>query len=371
MKIFFDYQTFHYHRFGGISKYFIHLFEEFELMSDIDFNLGLKSSPNEHLKLYDNQYYYDESNVSFGLVLKLKKKWLEMQNRKKSIRELKKENYDLFHPTYYDPYHVRYNRKPLVVTVYDMVHERFADKFTFSDHKTIEWKKLVCEKATKIIAISESTKNDLIEILKIPTEKIDVIHLAVKDLSSYKTDTVFSLKIPQKYILYIGNRGLYKNFNNFIHAIAPILKEDDQMKLVCTGPDFNLKELQYINDLGVYGDQLIHLFPNDDEMNNLYQKAQIFVFPSLYEGFGLPILEAFSVGCPVVMSNTSSLPEVGGEAAAYFDPYSINEMRIKIKNILYNKAKQSEMIELGKKRVKKFSLEKTAQKTLHAYKCLI
>jgi len=173
--------------------------------------------------------------------------------------------------------------------------------------------------------------------------------------------------LPKKYILFVGSRSGYKNFNLFVEAITPLLVKDNELKLVCVGggnfkeiENEKFKRLNIINKIYQYS-------VNDDILTYLYKKAVAFIFPSLYEGFGIPILEAFSCGCPVIASNTSSLPEVAGDAAVYFDPTDKLSMLNSIQKVIYNDELKKQLINKGIERVKEFTWEKTAEKTKMLY----
>jgi len=371
MKVLYDHQIFEMQKFGGISRYFSEL-----IKTNPSAKLALKYTDNlyfdeDHCKLFKllpkNEPQYD--NFLFGLNFKGRgrlfrcyKKIRQKNNISKSINYLNKLDFDVFHPTYYNTYFLQYlKNKPFVLTVHDMIHEIFVEE---DQHTIINKKKLILQ-SNKIITISENTKKDIVKFFpEINEEKISVVYLA----SSFPLIEQYEEK--GNYILYTGNRDGYKNFNNLIKAIAPLLIKYN-FRLICTGSSFYDTELQMMKNLNISDRVLCNKFTSEDELIALYSKASIFVFPSLYEGFGIPILEAFATGCPALLSNTSSLPEIGGNAAVYFDPYSIDDMRIKIENVLTSTALQKELIKKGKERVKQFSWKKCAQETVDVYKKII
>jgi glycosyltransferase involved in cell wall biosynthesis len=166
----------------------------------------------------------------------------------------------------------------------------------------------------------------------------------------------------------VGSRGGYKNFNIFIKAIALLLIQYD-FKLICTGSPFSKNETDLFQYLNI-DDRIICRLVSDEELYSLYAKATAFVFPSLYEGFGIPVLEAFATGCPAILSNTSSLPEIGDDGAVYFVPYSIDDMRRVIEKVITSKTLQNKLIKNGKKPRKKFSWEKCARETMNVYEMI-
>jgi glycosyltransferase involved in cell wall biosynthesis len=172
--------------------------------------------------------------------------------------------------------------------------------------------------------------------------------------------------------LFVGNRGIYKNFTFFIKSISPLLFEEKDLYLVCAGGgDFSYDEIHLFDDLKIKGKVLHYPITHDSTLSQLYQKAALFAFPSLYEGFGIPVLEAFSCGCPVAVSNSSSLPEVGGEAVKYFDPNNLESIQKVVDEIVHNNSLQDTLRSRGYQRLKLFSWEKTAQNTKKVYDNLL
>jgi glycosyltransferase involved in cell wall biosynthesis len=219
----------------------------------------------------------------------------------------------------------------------------------------------VIKNANRIIAVSENTKSDIIDILNVDEDKIDIIYHGYNESKKgNKTDRL------GKYILFIGRRATYKNFNTFTEAICQLLKREKDMKLICTGKPFNREEIAHLTKLGI-ADQTFVITTGDNKLNDLYYNALVFVFPSLYEGFGMPILEAFTNDCPVCLSNTSCFPEIAGNAGAYFDPNDHGSILDAVEKVVYNKAFADELILNGQTRLKNFKWTKTIQETLDSY----
>jgi glycosyltransferase involved in cell wall biosynthesis len=248
-----------------------------------------------------------------------------------------------------------------------MIHELFPDMV--KGDNTATQKKKVIECATKIIAISENTKTDIIKFYDIDPKNIVVIPLATS-LQTHTPD--ITLNLPQKYILFVGYRRAYKNFTFFINSISSLLYEEKDLYLICAGGGvFSYDEMQLLNDLKIKMQVLHYPIANDSTLSQLYKKAILFIFPSLYEGFGIPVLEAFSCGCPVAASNCSSLPEVGGEAVNYFDPCNSDSIQKVVEDIVHNKSLQDSIRIRGYQRLKLFSWEKTALDTKNVYDNLL
>lgn len=351
MKILIDNQVYENQKFGGISRYF----DELQL-SDVTI---------ERLLPYEKR-----PAVKNGIINKFRKKFKPamtkpMVSNKYNFynTQLREREFHIFHPTYYDNYFLESIDKPFVLTVHDMIHEKYPEYFGINSDSIN--KRRLCEAAEKIIAISENTKKDIIEIFGTPEDKINVIYHSTnfKNLLPVKP----KISIPESYILITGNRSIYKNFLTFLVAIAPLLLERKDLYIICTGPDLSEIEKKWIQDLGIEA-QVRHYFcKNDNELVFLYSNAECFVFPSLYEGFGFPVLEAFACECPVVSSPGGSLREIAGEGAAYFDPKNILDMRQVINKVLLDEVLKKELVAAGKKRLNDFSWDKCREQTIDVY----
>ena len=214
-----------------------------------------------------------------------------------------------------------------------------------------------------IIAVSENTKKDIIELLNIPEEKIHVIpHGGPKKESIEGTPLM-----DEPYFLYVGTRNYYKNYAQTIKDFSMFAHNHKDINLVCTGPDFTKKELAEIDQLGMTG-RIVHRRVNDEGLKNLYANAVAFIFPSLYEGFGLPILESFAYGCPVLLNNKSCFPEIAKDAAIYFDSQPGSSDLIERLEVVYNNDKlRNEMRTKGYNRLTCYSWDKSAQQLASLY----
>lgn len=361
MKILYDHQIFSHQRFGGVSRYFTNLINHADKNKNIETKLGLVTSKNEYMpKSFDF--------ISKRLGKKLYKRIISI-NKKKSKRLLENYNYDVFHPTYYNPYFLPFLKdKPFVLTVHDMMPELFPE-FYPSDFSDIVYKKLLVKKASKIIAVSNQTKNDLIKLLSVDEKKISVVHHCV-NLKSKQIKN-HNYKIPKNYLLYVGSRILYKNFTTFIKSIAPILIKHSDLKLVLAGGgEITESEKKLICKLNLKSN-IVHFKNFDDHLLSLlYTNAKAFIFPSLYEGFGIPILESFSNHCPVLLSDTPVFKEIAEDNCLYFDPKSEESIRDKIQNILEDDKLRKKLIKKGLTRLSNFTPDKTFFNTLDVYKSI-
>ena len=352
MKVIYDYQIMIAQRYGGISRSYFELLQRFKTNNEIKPKL---------LCLFNDNAYFSQGK-SHKLYSKIRGR--HRLNKIRTIMHLRMDNYDIFHPTYFDPYFLKYNKGKLVLTVYDMIHELMSDYF--SDAATvIENKKLLMHKADRIIAISESTKKDILRLYPdIDEKKISVIYIGSNFNASDTKER--DERFPSRYVLFVGTRRIYKNYDRFFESMIPILEDDRDLHLVCIGGGkFTEQELARQKK---YEDRIHQMTVDDQTLCYAYSHALCFVFPSLYEGFGIPTLEAFACNCPVVLSNTSSMPEVGGNAVEYINPYDVNDMTQKIQNVLNDENLRVRMIEKGREQLKKFDWDEIAQQTIDCYK---
>lgn len=346
--------------FGGISRYF------FELMNNAS-SAGFEYDLS--LLLSSNEYLFESTKISSAIKIpnKFAKNFYRLSNQlnlQYSQLQINYADYDILHPTFYEDYFVQKIKNPYVLTVHDLINEKFPQYFQ-NNNKLVKQKQNLIENASRIIAVSENTKKDIIEHFKINESKIDVIYLA-ESLSSIKSLKVE--KLPPRYLLFIGKRGGYKNFENMYEGVKNLLKKESDLFLVCAGGgEFSLTEKgQFLRD------ELSHKinyfsFTKNEELKYLYENAVCFIFPSLYEGFGIPVLESFASGCVLCVSYSSSLKEIGGSAALYFDPNSPEEIKNAVEHAL-SLDKKNAYIEEGFQELKKYTWRKTTEHTFNTYK---
>ncbi len=365
MKILYDHQVFSTQVHGGVSRYFTELIKKIQQYPDVSIDVSAIHSENR----YFNQIFPQKSiNFLSGRKFPGKYTLNYALNKFHSSRAIKKADYDLFHPTYFDPYFMKnFPSKPFVVTIYDMIHEKYPESFP-PDDKTSQYKYELIMNSSRIIAISEQTKSDILDVCNIEKEKIKVIPLASSlDVHSVRKMKQDSGEYRKKFILFVGGRRGYKNFHLLLEAVAPILEESRTLTLICAGGDpVTVEERKFMRDLHIE-DRIQHVNPSDEGLADYYKHACCFVFPSLYEGFGIPILEAFACRCPVVCSNTGSFPEIAGDAAVYFDPGNIDSVQDALRRIIERGDLRENLIRKGRERNGKYSWERTAQMTHELY----
>ena len=366
MKIAFDQQVFLLQQYGGISRYVCSLAEhlaasgraETRIVAPLHFNYALKDSSVAGRRLWLPHL----PSKAFRLV--------EATSKILARLELQQFRPQILHETYYSEHSFKPRNAARVLTVYDMIHERYADNFE-NAHWTSDAKRLAVERADHVICISESTRRDLIDLWNIPAAKLSVTHLAADRIFAQAPIEAGRFEHPRPFVLIVGSRGNYKNFEGFLRAFASLPDICDALDVICFGGGaMTPRELETARNNGLRPEQLVHISGDDLMLVKLYQAALAFVYPSLYEGFGIPPLEAMAAGCPVITSNSSSLPEVVGEAGEYFDPNDDADMAAAMLRVLESTERRQELIGLGRQRQALFSWDKCAMQTLDIYERL-
>ncbi len=290
---------------------------------------------------------------------------------------LKKHKIDLYHGLSHEiPYGIKI---PSVVTVHDLIFELYPELFPKIDAFLYRLKyRSSALRADKIIAVSKSTKNDLIKIYNIKPEKITVVYqicneIFGKEIPQAELEKVRrQYNLPEDFILYVGSVIRRKGLLNIVKA-TEMLPGSLKIPIVAigNGKEYLQQVLKYVNDKNL--GNLFYHFKGiaNEELPAFYRLAKIFIYPSIYEGFGIPVLEAITSGVPVITSNTSSMPEAGGDAPLYTNPDSPEEISKAIEKILTDRQLAETMIEKGLKHAKKFTAERMAKETFDVYKSLI
>lgn len=275
----------------------------------------------------------------------------------------------LWHSTYYSM-PPRWTG-PMVITAVDMIHERLSRLFSRPvDERFRQRKKQCILAADKVICISRATQRDVHEILGIPRERTQVVPLACS--SSFRvarTDSELTmLSTTDPYVLHVGMRSYHKNFRLVLEAYSRWDRRKD-INLVTVGAPWSSKEMDYLEALGI--SDRVHLLTNvdDETLCRLYNQASAFVYPSLYEGFGVPLLEAMACGCPMVASRIPSTLEIAQECPVYFEPTQPDDL-ISALDIAVVEGRDSARVLLGLQLVQRFSWDSTAQETLKVYHAL-
>ncbi len=360
----FDYQVFCLQQYGGISRYYTTLCRNLEEQQGVDARVLAWLHINRYLEHSPCRPAWSKRVPSPQFPLRVLK-WLNDTTLNRYV-------------THYSPsivhrtYHYRTNRfKPgtkIVTTVYDMIHEQFPGDFVPTD-PTAAAKVRDVATADLVLCISERTSRDLQEIHHVAEDKIRVVHLGV---SSVLSDNRYELGPLPPFILYVGVRGGYKNFESLLraYAISELLRRD--FVIVCFGGgDWTASEGRLLEELEIPPERIRRLSGDDNILTACYHQARLLVVPSLYEGFGLPVLEAMAQGCPVACSDRGSLPEVAGEAAVYFDPQDAEDISATLNQLLYDDDKLSILAAAGRVRATRFTWERCAVETLAAYRSIM
>lgn len=365
MKIIYDHQIFAQQKYGGISRYFLELAHR----------MPLEEGGNAAIfaPLHINAYI-QSSHATRGVRLpKFRGSTLAINaadNIMGRVAIKYRRDIDIFHSTYYAKASYSPAHSKRVLTVFDMIHERFPDSFR-DGGKTTALKRSAVQNSDHIICISENTRRDLIDLFDVPAQMTSVVYLG-HSLTCSTTDN-HPYRLPQgtPYLLYVGNRSGYKNFANLVAAYAQSVTLPKTYALACFGGGkFSQEERDLVRFYGLPAERVVHIEGGDDTLSRLYSGATAFIYPSLYEGFGIPPLEAMAHGCPVLCSNASSLPEVVGAAAELFDPYDSGNICSTIERVVSSQAMSAALVARGYERIAQFSWNKCSSETFDIYKRL-
>ena len=351
----------------GIGEYSFELISQFKEfpISNFQFQIYLKDRPRDDLP--------DETKDWKYRVLKPGKLWTQWRLPLELYWSLPRPDV-FFTPTHYAP---RFSPVPTVISIMDLSYLHFPELFADRDlYQLKNWTQYSIKKAAHIITISNSSKNDIIKAYRIPEDRVTVIYPGIKEVTTLNPH-VYSMSelkskylISDNYLLSVGTLQPRKNTARLIEAFAKLKKskkfDKSDIMLVVVGKKGWLYEdiLAAPERFGVTESVKFLDFVSDEDLASLYKNAQCYVFPSLYEGFGLPVLEAMKFDCPVITSNISSLPEAAGDAALYVNPLDVDDIAKKIEKILENKELRKDLIKKGREQIKKFSWEKSAKETL-------
>lgn len=366
MRVIFGHQRFGVQPVGGVSRYFFELAKGLEKLPDVHASIFAPFHVNRYLQgspLMRPWSFHVPAFPGSGLPLG----FANMMLSKVFVKP--RRDVDVYHETYYDRFDYCPRRAARVLTVFDMIHELYPQNFPSLD-RTRQIKERAIKRADHLVCISENTRRDLIRILGVPAEKTSVVHLGssldVREIADSPRENA------RPFLLYVGGRSGYKNFSGLLRAYAASPRLRREFRIVCFGGGRLLpEEVALCKSLGLVGNDILQESGSDQALVSAYRGAAMLVYPSLYEGFGLPPLEAMSVGCPVACSASSSIPEIVGEAGEYFDPLNPEDIRRSIEYLAGSPSRLRELVRLGRVRALDFSWERCASETLGIYRALV
>ena len=354
LNVFFGPEIWPLQNHGGISRYYG------ELISGI-----AAINKNTHAFIPPNNNHYIELLPEVCRIQSIQMKSSELIRIAKN-RISKTNQESIYHATYFSDTSFSSWKKAgfkTVITVFDLISEKYPEKkFT---RPRANLKKKAIKSADHIICISNTTKSDLMEFYRIPEAKISVVYLGSELRES--GEMVIKKDENNQFLLYVGKRSGYKNFNNFLTAFAQsdLLKSKYNI-IAFGGSHFDETEIDLIRKLRIES-RVLQVDGGDDKLIKLYSTAAAFIYPSLYEGFGLPPLEAMNYGCPVLASDKGSIPEICNDGAIYFDATSIDDMRAVMEESLNDTALLEKVKQLGAINTKRYTWRKTSSDTADVY----
>jgi len=356
-----DGQIFAVQEHGGISRMFAELADQFIQ----DPSLGVSLEPL--LMVTQNHYLLSDPRLAEYLRVR-PARWQHLTVARYLARPHRSTSADVVHSTFYLTRALRdFPDRPHVVTVHDMIPELLPESRRRADRITD--KRRYVDQAAHIICVSESTKADLLCIFGDVQAPISVIPHGVNSRFA-RTDARIP-GFPHEYLLYVGKRDGYKDVATLINAMSHLVDEFPELTLMLVGGGaFTAQERDRIARLGL-SDRVMQRSVADIDMPAAYSGARAFVFPSRYEGFGLPVLEAMACGAPVILANSSALPEVGGDAAVLFDPGSTSELADAVSGVLRDSTAARDLSQRGLARAASFTWVKAAAATAQVYHRLI
>jgi len=367
MRILYDHQVFSLQDAGGASRYHYELIRNLQASNEVEIELlmGLTASvmPFAGLERDRTKIFARSTGIKPGVARYATNELFS------SLVAPVRGRFDIYHPTLYRalPW-VR--RRRVVVTHHDCTHERFPQLFS-NAASIVDSKRKLFAQADAILCVSASSRSDLLHFYQVAEEKTHVVPHGFSPLQLPPNGEQDKRAPGLPYLLYVGSRAGYKNFALLLDAFARSGLAGDYRLLAVGGGAFLAEEQARITSLGLSACFTLVPKADDATLARAYRNAALFVYPSLYEGFGFPPLEAMSLGCPVLVNRTSSLPEVCGEAAFYFDSSDADALS----NVLVSSLGDTEGLkakrQLGEQQVRLYDWSRSARSTLSVYRAAL
>ena len=341
------------------------MFAELALQFTTDPALGVDLAPLAAPVV--NRYVLDNPALADRLhAREAKNEWVALTRYLTRLRTT--ADADVIHNTFYLPHGLTPSGGAArVVTIHDMIPELMPHTRRRLDRLTL--KRRYVDSADHIICVSEATKQDLLKVYGIPAAPVSVVHHGVDPRFHPGAERPDFL--PGRYLLFVGHRGQYKDADVLFQAFAALAGREKDLSLVCVGGDgLSDAEVALLVELGIR-ERVTQHYLSDEDMVGAYSHAELFVFPSHFEGFGLPALEAMACGTPAVLAAATSLPEVGADAAAYFEPGDPVNLAGVIAELLSDDGARADLITRGIARSAQFTWERSAEATARAYSAAV
>lgn len=364
MRIVFDYQTFSARGYGGISRYFVELARALGRIEGVDVRV---SSPLLASRfLVERRGEVQATGMDVSRADWLPERVVRGVNRRLFPVAAALARPDIVHETYYALGRTAPRSAKIVTTMHDTIPERLSEFFPEVERHRRQVRAAL-SRADAVICVSESTRRDVLDLYDVDAARLHVVRLG----SSIEPVEEKPAEETEPYLLHVGARYAYKNFEMLVKAFGASGLWHTHRLIAFSSKTFTGVELGAMDRAGVPRDRLRRVSGDDAQLARYYRGATALVLPSLYEGFGIPVVEAMRCGCPVIASNTSSLPEVGGDAVLYCDPREPESFAAAMRRVAQDDALRTSMAARGRARAAVFSWEQCAQETHAVYRELL